>query len=88
MRDSITHRLGHSAVFSAGCGPLVPQVLLPPGDKAQTAEVDLNSVFLPEFPHRTFPEGERQKVPRPRRVRRKREVTLTNCISSVRSWAS
>uniref|UniRef100_A0A3B5K0X5 Ribosomal protein S6 kinase related n=1 Tax=Takifugu rubripes TaxID=31033 RepID=A0A3B5K0X5_TAKRU len=62
MRDSITHRLGHSAVFSAGCGPLVPQVLLPPGDKAQTTEVDLNSVFLPEFPHRTFPEGERHKI--------------------------
>lgn len=62
MRDAITHRLGHSAIFSlpASCGPPAPELLLPPGDKTQTSEVD---VFLPEFPHRLFSELERYKVP-------------------------
>ena len=61
MRDTITHRLGHSAIFSlpASCGPPAPELLLPPGDKTQTSEVD---VFLPEFPHRLFSEQERYKV--------------------------
>lgn len=65
MRDSITHRLGHSAVFSlpASCGPPAPEFLLPPGDKTQTSEADVTSAFLPEFPHRQFPEQEHYKVP-------------------------
>lgn len=64
MRDAITHRLGHSAVFSlpASCGPPDPELLLPPGDKTHMSEVDESSAFLPEFPHRLFPEQERYQV--------------------------
>lgn len=71
MRDAITHRLGHSAVFSlpASCGPPAPDFLLPPGSMS---EVDETSAFLPEFPHRLFPEQERYQVsPRPQQVREK-----------------
>ncbi|KAM8769819.1 ribosomal protein S6 kinase-related protein-like [Acanthopagrus schlegelii] len=58
---SITHRLGHSAVFSRPVGPdvrpPVPKLLLPAEDRAETSvtERTLISVFLPEFPMRTFP---------------------------------
>ncbi|XP_036931462.1 ribosomal protein S6 kinase-related protein isoform X2 [Acanthopagrus latus] len=58
---SITHRLGHSAVFSRPVGPdvrpPVPKLPLPAEDRAETSvtERTLISVFLPEFPMRTFP---------------------------------
>lgn len=67
MRDSIVQRLGHSAVFSlpASCGPPAPELLLSSGDKTQTSEVDETAAFLPEFPHRLFPEQEHYKVPPP-----------------------
>ncbi|CAG08957.1 unnamed protein product [Tetraodon nigroviridis] len=64
MRDSIVHRLGHSAVFSlpASCGPPAAEPLLSPGDRTQASEVDVTSAFLPEFPHRLFPEQEHYQV--------------------------
>ncbi|XP_037630855.1 ribosomal protein S6 kinase-related protein isoform X2 [Sebastes umbrosus] len=56
---SITHRLGHSAVFSrpAGpdCRPKVPKVLLPPEDTETTPPSASISVFLPEFPQHKLP---------------------------------
>ncbi|XP_070826959.1 ribosomal protein S6 kinase-related protein-like [Chaetodon trifascialis] len=61
MGVSITHRLGHSAVFSRTVGPdvrpPVPKLLLPPEDSAETSGTPpaFISVFLPEFPQRKFP---------------------------------
>lgn len=65
MRDTITHRLGHSAIFSlsASCRPAAPERLLAPGANTQTSEVDVTSIFLPEFPLRLFPEQEHYRVP-------------------------
>ncbi|XP_074536068.1 ribosomal protein S6 kinase-related protein-like [Halichoeres trimaculatus] len=62
---SITHRLGHSAVFSpSGSGqdgkPRVSKLLLPPEDNSETSTTKTNppnhiSDFLPEFPLQRFP---------------------------------
>ncbi|XP_051255114.1 ribosomal protein S6 kinase-related protein isoform X5 [Dicentrarchus labrax] len=61
MGVSITHRLGHSAVFSQPAGPdgrpPAPKLLLPPEDSAETSGTERTppafvSVFLPEFPQR------------------------------------
>lgn len=66
MRVSVSQRLGRSALFSqpvqADCRPPVPELLLPPEDKVHTSEMDLTSVFLPEFPQHVFPEPDHFKV--------------------------
>ncbi|XP_031153478.1 ribosomal protein S6 kinase-related protein [Sander lucioperca] len=55
---SITHRLGHSAVYSRPVGPdsraPVPTLPLPPEDTETTHPASI-SVFLPEFPQRKLP---------------------------------
>ncbi|XP_030600793.1 ribosomal protein S6 kinase-related protein-like [Archocentrus centrarchus] len=58
---SIAHRLGHSAVFSQPVGA-DSRLLLPPEDGAETTPPALISVFLPEFPHRTFPEQDHFQI--------------------------
>eukprot|EP00064_Thunnus_orientalis_P024489 superscaffoldBa00010582_g24784 len=71
MGVHIAHRLGHSAVFSQPDGPdsrlSIPKLLLPPEDSAETSDTEkktpaLISVFLPEFPHRTFPGQEHFQI--------------------------
>ncbi|XP_070685461.1 ribosomal protein S6 kinase-related protein-like [Pempheris klunzingeri] len=67
MGVSITHRLGHSAVFSRPVGPSVPRLLLPPEDRAETSSTEgappaLISGFLPEFPLHSFPGQDRYQV--------------------------
>ncbi|KAM9359560.1 ribosomal protein S6 kinase-related protein-like [Symphorus nematophorus] len=72
MGVSITHRLGHSAVFSRPAvgpdsRPPVPKLLLPPEDRAETSDTERTppafiSVFLPEFPQRKFPGREHFQI--------------------------
>ncbi|XP_044059050.1 ribosomal protein S6 kinase-related protein isoform X2 [Siniperca chuatsi] len=72
MGVSITHRLGHSAVFSRPVGldgrPPVPKPLLPPEDSSETSGATERTppafifVFLPEFPQRKFPRQDRFQI--------------------------
>uniref|UniRef100_A0A8C9XH62 Ribosomal protein S6 kinase related a n=1 Tax=Sander lucioperca TaxID=283035 RepID=A0A8C9XH62_SANLU len=63
---SITHRLGHSAVYSRPVGPdsraPVPTLPLPPEDTETTHPASI-SVFLPEFPQRKLPGRDLFQVP-------------------------
>ncbi|XP_042342447.1 ribosomal protein S6 kinase-related protein [Plectropomus leopardus] len=62
---SITHRLGHSAVFSRSVGPdsrpPIPILLLPPEDTETTLPAFI-SAFLPEFPQRKLPDREHFQI--------------------------